>query len=374
MAGQPARLGLQLPEVISRLELFAPSRLAEKWDNVGLLVEPSPPKLVQRMLLTNDLTEDVMAEAVQRKVDLILSYHPPIFRPLKRLAFSKSWKERIAITCVENRIAVYSPHTCYDALDGGVNDWLCEAFGPARVTPLTPSLAPEPSVQLAVALPAGPQRQLDWVDDLHELCRQLPGASVEARYQDVVLDVRTLGSPLTSGPQPRLQLVVSTPRRHLATLTAFLGSAGLTSAATRLTTAEQLPEPSRGTGRLAELENKLSLSEAVQAIKKHLKLQHVRLAEAVGKPKDSPVRTVAVCAGSGGSVLAGQQADLLLTGEMSHHEVLDATHAGSHVVLCEHSNTERGFLARLAGRLEALLAEQVELVTSEADRDPLTVV
>ena len=47
MAGITARLGLELTEVISRLELLAPSRLAEKWDNVGLLVEPSPPKLVQ---------------------------------------------------------------------------------------------------------------------------------------------------------------------------------------------------------------------------------------------------------------------------------------------------------------------------------------
>ena len=55
-------------------------------------------------------------------------------------------------------------------------------------------------------------------------------------------------------------------------------------------------------------------------------------------------------------------------------QVLDATHAGSHVVLCEHSNTERGFLARLAERLDSLLSGQVQLVTSEADRDPLTVV
>ena len=38
-------------------------------------------------------------------------------------------QERVTVTCLENRIAVFSPHTCYDALDGGVNDWLCEAFG-----------------------------------------------------------------------------------------------------------------------------------------------------------------------------------------------------------------------------------------------------
>ena len=53
--------------------------------------------------------------------------------------------------------------------------------GPARVSPLTPCLGPEPCLQLTVSLPAGPPRQLDWVDELHELCRQLPGAAVEAR-------------------------------------------------------------------------------------------------------------------------------------------------------------------------------------------------
>ena len=55
-------------------------------------------------------------------------------------------------------------------------------------------------------------------------------------------------------------------------------------------------------------------------------------------------------------------------------QVLDATHGGSHVVLCEHSNTERGFLVRLAGRLESLLGGQLELIVSQADRDPITVV
>ena len=55
------------------------------------------------------------------------------------------------------------------------------AAGPARVTPLRTTLAPEPSVQLAVTLAPGPLRQLDWVDDLHQLCHELPGTSVEAR-------------------------------------------------------------------------------------------------------------------------------------------------------------------------------------------------
>ena len=69
-----------------------------------------------------------MEEAKDHTVDLILSYHPPIFVPLKRLT-QRNWKERIVVECMENRIAVFSPHTSHDAVEGGVNDWLISAFG-----------------------------------------------------------------------------------------------------------------------------------------------------------------------------------------------------------------------------------------------------
>ena len=86
------------------------------------------------------------------------------------------------------------------------------------------------------------------------------------------------------------------------------------------------------------------------------------------------IKTVAVCAGSGASVLRGVKADLYLTGEMSHHEVLDASCKGTHVVLCDHSNTERGFLNVVQGRLVDMLAMKVQVIVSEVDRDPLVVV
>ena len=82
---------MDLKEVVKKLENFAPSHLAGSWDNVGLLIEPSGEKTVKKILLTNDLTEPVMNESLKKETDLILSYHPPIFRPLKRIT-SKSWK------------------------------------------------------------------------------------------------------------------------------------------------------------------------------------------------------------------------------------------------------------------------------------------
>ena len=84
-------LGMDLKVVTKTLENFAPNSYAGSWDNVGLLIEPSEPKIVKKVMLTNDLTEPVMQESLNAQVDLIISYHPPIFRPLKRIT-SKSWK------------------------------------------------------------------------------------------------------------------------------------------------------------------------------------------------------------------------------------------------------------------------------------------
>ena len=78
--------------------------------------------------------------------------------------------------------------------------------------------------------------------------------------------------------------------------------------------------------------------------------------------------------GSGGSLLRGVKADLYLTGEMSHHEVLDATHRGSTVILADHSNTERGFLTPLKDKLTSMLEDKVQVFVSQKDADPLKVV
>lgn len=124
---------MELASVMKRLQSFAHPKLAESWDNTGLLVEPSGVHTVGTMLLTNDLTEAVVDEAVNMKANMILSYHPPIFQALKCLS-QRSWKERIIVRCIENRIAVFSPHTSYDTVDGGVNDWLISPFGMNTVT------------------------------------------------------------------------------------------------------------------------------------------------------------------------------------------------------------------------------------------------
>ena len=125
--------GIQLATVINQLKNYAPLSLADQsWDNVGLLVEPTDDNpMVKTIFLTNDLTEPVLEEAIERQAQLIISYHPPIFTPLKRLTQS-TWKERVLLKCIRHNIAVYSPHTSWDAVENGINQWLISAFGTSK--------------------------------------------------------------------------------------------------------------------------------------------------------------------------------------------------------------------------------------------------
>ena len=93
---------------------------------------------VERVFLTIDLTEEVMDEVEGlpgKKVGLIVAYHPPIFKPLKRLTQHSAY-ERVVIRAIESQVAVYSPHTAHDSMAGGINDWLLSGLGKGVITAL----------------------------------------------------------------------------------------------------------------------------------------------------------------------------------------------------------------------------------------------
>ena len=102
-------------EVIDILHEIAPLELAADWDNVGLVLQPhQKPGKVARVLLTIDLSPAVVAEAKSMRAELVVSYHPPIFQPLKRLAADGGTQEALLAAAAAG-IAVYSPHTALES-------------------------------------------------------------------------------------------------------------------------------------------------------------------------------------------------------------------------------------------------------------------
>ncbi|MGE0145368.1 MAG: Nif3-like dinuclear metal center hexameric protein [Planctomycetota bacterium] len=112
-----------LAELVAALDGLAPLRLAADWDNVGLLVEPTLDAGVSRALLTIDLDDRVLEEAIESGCELVIAYHPPLFRPLKRLRASAAVESRL-IRAISANLAIVSPHTALDAAIDGLNDWL----------------------------------------------------------------------------------------------------------------------------------------------------------------------------------------------------------------------------------------------------------
>ncbi|EPY31784.1 NGG1 interacting factor 3 [Strigomonas culicis] len=277
-----------LARVTSAMAQIAPLALADRsWDNVGVLVESPAPNQKNTVMLTIDLTPEVVEECLRKNVEVILAYHPPIFASFKRLTLANT-KQRIVLQVVQAGMSVYSPHTALDAAAGGVNDWLASLIDAAGA------------------------------------CRPIQPTSVD-------------GTP----PSPR-------------------------SAATTTT----------GIGRVLQLAAPKPLEEVVADVKRGLRIPTARVALPDGWARDHAVRSVAICAGSGSSVFQMLKApvDVLLSGEMGHHDVLAATAAGQAVILCEHTNTERGYLAQvLAPRLRALLGDDVNILVAEEDHDPLLV-
>lgn len=106
-----------------------PIALADKsWDNTGLLVDASNnAETALRVLLTIDLTQDVAQEAIAKRSNVIMAYHPFIFRGLKQITPADP-QQKSLILLIKNDISVYCPHTAVDSAAGGVNDFLAEGI------------------------------------------------------------------------------------------------------------------------------------------------------------------------------------------------------------------------------------------------------
>lgn len=128
---------MQVEQFVSLLEAIAPLSLAEEWDNVGVLLAPSKQHPIRTVLLTIDLTQRVLDEALAQQAQAIVAYHPPIWSGLKRL-LPEQRTGRLLLRAVEHGLTIYSPHTALDAVSGGVNDWLADAFNAAERRAITP--------------------------------------------------------------------------------------------------------------------------------------------------------------------------------------------------------------------------------------------
>ncbi len=377
-------MAVDLRELLTHLQALAPLHHAEPWDNVGLLIDPrhGPGECpVDDVLLTIDATPEVLTELEGLRRPCLVAYHPPLFRPLKRLSHPD---QSIVFVAARLGIPVYSPHTALDSAPGGLNDWLAQAAGPGTVRALRPHSERDPEGRLKLVV-------FTLEENADELRRELSavGAGEVFGYEQCSFLSRGTGcflppegsSPAVGAPGAlekvdEVRLEMPLLDKHVAAATEVMQRVHpYERPLWYLQRCEEPPDARFGAGRHVTLAEPVALEPLIERIKRALGVPTLRLAAAPGAEAGRAISTVTVAAGSGGSLFShGPPADLYLTGECGHHEVLGLLRRGASVVLAEHSSSERGYLTLLQQRLQQRVGQAARVRVSAADREPLRVV
>ncbi|MGB0716634.1 MAG: Nif3-like dinuclear metal center hexameric protein [Phycisphaerae bacterium] len=351
---------------------IAPTSLAQDWDNVGLLTGHYDDPM-RSVMLCIDLTPAVAKEAVSAKVDLVMAYHPPIFKPLKRLIGSESQDAFPVYHCVRNGVAIYSTHTALDAAVGGTNDVIADLCSMTNVTHLEYVETPgQPQAKLIVFVPE--QNVDDVADAMFDA-----GAGQIGDYQQCSFRSNGTGTffgnedtnpavgrkgKRESVAEIRLEVVV--PQSKISeVLRALRESHPYEEPAYDLYTLQ--PRPTGGIGRIGSLPSGTTLNDLATTLKK---ATNAPLVQIVG-PADTQLKRGIIVVGSAGRLpfQAGiGKGDVVITGEIRHHDALAFRTAGATAIALNHWSSERPALRALADLLRPELAG-VHIALSEADQE-----
>lgn len=365
---------MELRDLVAAMEEIAPTRCAEAWDNVGLLVG-DPGQSLSRVLLTIDYTAAVAGEAKAEGCDAVVAYHPPLFKPIKRV--TAGGPTDLIYDAARRGVALYSPHTAYDAADGGTNDVLADLLGLEDGSPLKPAETKADRCKLVTFVPA---------DALERVSKALFDAGAGRIGDYSSCSFRSEGAGTFFGEEGTNPAVGQGGRLETAAevrLETVVPLAKVEAVVRALRQAHPYEEPAfdlnqlvaltegKGIGRVGNLKVPAERGELFDRIKRGLDIGHLLVAG----PTEGIVKRAAACAGACGDLLDGaiaQKADLYLTGELRHHDAVKATAAGVTVVCTLHSNSERAALKRLKTRLEAALPG-LPVLLSRNDRDPFAI-
>lgn len=312
-------------EVTSILESFAPLAFQEDYDNSGLIVGDANME-VTGVLLTIDVTPQVVAEAVAGGANLIVAHHPVIFKGLKRIT-GKSYVEQVVVNAIRNNIAIYAAHTNIDSVQGGVSFKMAEVLGLTStqvLSPLTGQL-----VKLVTFVPT----------EYAEAVRQAmfnAGAGVIGNYDSCSFNIQGQGTfragdgtnpfvgekgKIHFEPEVRVETIV--PRHILSAVVKAMVEAHPYEEVAYDVYPLDLPYKKAGLGVVGDLPEPMNTIDFVKHVKQQFRAPCVRYTNPV---KDF-ISRVAICGGSAISLLndaIAANADVFITADVKYHQFFDA--------------------------------------------------
>jgi dinuclear metal center YbgI/SA1388 family protein len=316
---------IPLSEITGYLEEVAPLSLQESYDNSGLQVG-EPGMSVTGVLVSLDVTEEVLLEAEKLGFNLVISHHPVIFGGLKSIT-GRDRAERIVSLAIQKEIAIYSGHTNFDSVSGGVNSVLANRLGLVDQQILDPL-----GGQLKKLVVYVPHAQMEPV----RKAMFEAGAGEIGAYDSCSFNMEGTGTfrggPGThpfagkagqfhQEPETRIETVISSNMAGKV-INAMLKAHPYEEVAYDIYPLEN-PDPRRGIGVIGFLEDPMDEEVFMGFLKDRFSVSVLRHTALLGKP----VKKVAVCGGAGSFLLGkakAARADVFVTGDMKYHQFIEA--------------------------------------------------
>lgn len=363
-------MGIQGRTLIRAMEAWASPHLAVDKDRIGLQVG-DPDAEVRGVLVTLDVTEEVVEEAVRLGANWIVAHHAVIYKPVSALRTDRP-AGRLYQMLLQHQIQVYIAHTNLDTAVDGVNDVLAERLGLQETEVLLPHFR-ERLKKITVFVPEEHHEAV-----LNAMCEA--GAGWIGQYSHCTFNVNGTGTFLPQegtnpyiGEQGKLERVkevrvetVITESIQSRVIQAMLDAHPYEEVAYDLYPLDN-PGPAMGLGRVGHLPQPVTLRELAEQVKAAYEIEGVRF---VGDP-DRTVRRVAVMGGSGGrfcSAALDKGADVYITGDIDFHTAQDAWADGLCLIDPGH-HVERWVVPRVCERLRAALPE-VTVMPSKVNTNP----
>lgn len=358
--------------VFQAMESFAPLKLAYDWDNVGLQVG-SVNGETKKVMITLDVLESVVDEAIEKDVNLIIAHHPFIFKPLKQIDLSTP-TGRVLQKIIQHEITVYIAHTNLDIAPGGVNDMLCEKLNINNKQNLI-NVQTEKLYKLAVYTPT------THVETIRNALSEA-GAGHIGHYSHCTFQTKGQGTfkPL-EGAHPYIGLQDELTFVDEVKLETIVKDEDLSSVLSVMTKAHPYEKvaydvfplinkgKTYGLGRIGLLSKQMNLKKLSTSVKETFDCSHVRV---IGDLKKN-VQKVAVLGGSGEKYIhqAKQMgADVYITGDMTFHTAQEAEEIGLAVIDAGHY-IEKVMKQATKEMLEKTFAEtDLKIITSKVNTDP----
>lgn len=317
---------MQVRDIIQAIEEYAPPVYQESYDNSGLQVGNLQDE-VKAVLISLDVTEAVLDEAIGRGANMIVAHHPLLFSGLKQIS-GRNYIERVVMKAIKNDISIYACHTNLDNVRNGVNAKICEKLGLQHIAILAPMA--DSLYKLYTFVPAEAAAAVrdamfaagaGAIGQYAECSFNTPGTGTFRPGEDTNPVIGQAGGPREEVNEVKIEVLVDKGRRA-GVLRALVAAHPYEEVAYDIVPLNNVNQD-LGAGMIGELAEPMEETAFLQHIKNNMKADCIRYTALKGKK----VKKIAVCGGSGSFLLKEairSGADFFITADFKYHQFFDA--------------------------------------------------